>query len=53
MKKMLSSQKGEHLKCQGKDVRSTMALENHLEEGNQDGNDSADEVHLEGEHIKL
>ena len=30
-----------------------MALENHQDEGNQDGNDSIDKVHLEGQHIRL
>ena len=28
-------------------------MENHQEEGNQEGNNSIDEVHFEGEHIKL
>jgi len=30
-----------------------MALDKHRKEGNQDGNDSMDEVHLEEEHVKL
>jgi len=30
-----------------------MAIENYQEEDNQDSNDNMDEIHLEGEHIKL